>query len=122
MGDVRQAKGRGGSAEGTAAAGESESSAFKEQINDQLAHAIPLPDGPVRLRISYRVGPRRSWPNVWKPTIDALGHLLGRTSPDRPWHPHDGRITELGLHARTEPELGNDTAIKITAQSATLPT
>lgn len=99
----------------------SQSTAFEEQINDQLAHANPLPDGPIRLYISYRVGPRRSWPNLWKPTIDALGHLLGRTSPDRLWHPRDGRITELGLNTRTE-ALGNDTTIKITVQSAMLPT
>lgn len=100
----------------------SQSTAFKEQINDQLAHATPLPDGPIRLHISYRVGPHRSWPNLWKPTIDALGHLLGRTTPGRPWHPRDGRITELGLNTRTEPAFGNETTIKITAQAATLPT
>lgn len=39
----------------------SQSAIFKEQIRDQLAEATPLPPGPVRIQISFTVGPRRNW-------------------------------------------------------------
>ena len=77
----------------------SQSTAFKQQIHDQLTSAAALPDGPVRMQLSFTVGPRRNWLNLWKPTIDALGQILGSASPDRLWHPQDGRIVELGLHS-----------------------
>ncbi|MFI0407322.1 hypothetical protein [Actinomadura sp. 3N508] len=96
--------------------------AFKEEIDQQLTEALPLPEGPVRLHIGFVVGPRRQWPNLWKPTIDALGRILGRTSPDRLWHPLDGRIVQLGLSARTDPEIGNDIALRIHAAPANPPT
>ena len=93
----------------TASAG---TSAFKEQIDQQLTEARVLPDGPLRLHIGFVVGPRRNWPNLWKPTIDALGKLLGLTAPDRPWHPRDGRIVQLGLSSRTDPALGDHVALR----------
>ncbi|MFI0366489.1 hypothetical protein ACH35V_01335 [Actinomadura sp. 1N219] len=99
----------------TASAG---TAAFKEQIDEQLARALPLPDGPLRLHIGFVVGPRRQWPNLWKPTIDALGKVLGRTAPDRPWHPRDGRIVQLGLSTRTDPSLGNNVVLRIHAGPA----
>ncbi|MGP4022616.1 hypothetical protein [Actinomadura sp. 3N407] len=91
---------------------------FKRQIDRQLAKQAPLPEGPVALRLCFRTGPSRSWPNLWKPAIDALGGLLGRTDPDRPWHPRDGRIVELGLSNHIEAPLRNDVAITITATRA----
>jgi hypothetical protein len=91
------------------------STAYKQQIHDQLAHAAVLPDGPVRLELSFTIGPRRNWLNLWKPTIDALDALLGRTHPDRAWHPRDGRITALGLHHTTDPAIRNDVIIAIVA-------
>lgn len=97
------------------------SRAFKEQIDQELAAAVALPDGPVMLHVCFGVGPGRVWSNLWKPTIDALGRLLGRTTPDRPWHPRDGRIVELGLSNHLEPSLGNDVAISITAALANGP-
>ena len=81
----------------------SQSSAFKEQIHDQLADATTLPDGPVTLQLSFTVGPRKNWLNLWKPTIDALDQILGRSSPERSWHPRDGRVVALGLHRRVNP-------------------
>jgi len=41
--------------------------------------------------------------------------LLGRTRPDRPWHPLDGRIVSLGLHCTTDPTMGNPVRISIRA-------
>lgn len=80
-----------------------------------MGGAGELPAGPVRLQISFTVGPRRNWLNLGKPTIDALDPLLGRTRSDRDWHPRDGRIIDLGLHLTTDTGLGNDVILAITA-------
>ena len=61
------------------------------------------------------VGPRRNWLNLWKQTIDALDPLLGRTRPDRAWHPRDGRITELGVHCTVDQFAGNKVVVGIYA-------
>ena len=92
----------------------SETAAFKLQIADQLAGNAVLPEGPGALQLSFTVGPRRVWTNLWKPTIDALGHLLGRDHTEsRPWHPRDGRIAELGLHYSVDPGMKNSVEISI---------
>jgi hypothetical protein len=54
--------------------------------------APELPAGPVRLELAFVVG-GGNWLNLWKQTIDSLDPLLGRTYPERAWHPLDGRIT-----------------------------
>lgn len=95
----------------------SESVAYKEQIEEQLADQDLLPDGAVSLQLSFTVGPRRNWLNLWKPTIDALGRLLGRSDPGRPWHVDDGRVVELGMHCKVDAALGNDVVIAIAASS-----
>lgn len=91
--------------------------AYKEQIYAAVAGAAELPPGPVRLELSFVVGQRRNWLNLWKPTIDSLDPILGRTNPDRAWHPRDGRITELGLHVALDPSFGNDVSVGIAATS-----
>ena len=91
--------------------------AFKEQIHDAVVGATGIPVGPVRLEISFVVGPRRKWWNLWKQTIDSLDPILGRTDPKRAWHPRDGRITELGMHATVDAALGYDILIGITANA-----
>ncbi|GAA2756331.1 hypothetical protein [Actinopolymorpha rutila] len=91
--------------------------AYKQQIHDQLArHAAALPGGPVVLELAFTVG-RRNWLNLWKPTIDALEPLLGRTTPGRDWHPRDGRITELGLHLIEDLSLGHAVRIDVLASA-----
>lgn len=92
--------------------------AFKEQIRDQVGPADPLQDGPVALQISYVVGPRRSWPNLWKATIDSLGAVLGRDDGAREWNTRDGRITTLGLHCAVDQHAGNQVRIAIEASAA----
>ena len=80
--------------------------AWKQQIADQVASAPPLPArGGAALIVSFKVGPGRAWHNLWKPAIDALGHVLG-LSGSRRWHPRDGRIVELGLSSQLDPSLG----------------
>jgi hypothetical protein len=63
---------------------------------------------------------RRASPELltlWKPTIDALGPILGYTPSAGPWSPLDGRIVDLGLHCRVNPPMGNDVIITIAATS-----
>jgi beta-glucosidase len=95
----------------------SQITAFKQQIHDQLTGAATLPDGSVRMQLSFTVGPRRNWLNLWKPTIDALGQILGSTSPGQSWHPQDGRIVVLGLHCQVDHALGNEVLITIEANT-----
>lgn len=87
--------------------------AYKQQIRDQLGDVPMLPPGPVGLQIAFVVGPRRNWLNLWKPTIDALDAMLGRTRSDRDWHPLDGRIVELGLHCVVDGLMNNDVGLEI---------
>ncbi|RIS02747.1 hypothetical protein [Mycobacteroides abscessus] len=92
--------------------------AAKEQIRSVLAGIPELPDGPVKLELAFTVGPSRNWLNLWKPTIDSLGALLGHDQPFRPWNPRDGRITELGMHLHIDPSLRYEVAIGIAARPA----
>ena len=87
-------------------------------VHAAFADAAELPVGPVRLELAFVVGPGRNWLNLWKQTIDSLDPLLGRTYPDRPWHPLDGRITELGMHLTVEPALRHDVMVGIDARRA----
>jgi hypothetical protein len=96
-----------------------EKPAYKEAIRDQMPAATPLPEGGVALQLAFIVGPRRTWANLWKPTIDALGAVLGRDDGAREWNIRDGRITELGLHCTIDPDHGHDVEIAIRASMAT---
>lgn len=87
----------------------------QQQIHATVAGAAELPAGPVRLELAFVVGPGRNWLNLWKQTIDALDPLLGRTYPDRAWHPRDGRITELGMHVTVDPAARHDVIVGIAA-------
>jgi hypothetical protein len=100
--------------------GSAGTTAYKEQVRAGVSAAEEIPGGAVRLQISYAVGPRRNWLNLWKPTIDALDPLLGRTRETRDWHPRDGRITELGLHLSIDSDLGNDVVMSIAAEPVRL--
>jgi hypothetical protein len=95
--------------------------AFKEQIHAAVAGAVELPAGPVRLELAFVVGPQRNWLNLWKQTIDSLDPILGRTLPDRAWHPRDGRITELGMHVTVDPASRNEIMVGIAATPTDVP-
>lgn len=95
--------------------------AYKEQICAAVADATELPAGPVRLELSFVVGPRRNWVNLWKQTVDSLDPILGRTNPDRAWHPRDGRITELGMHVTVDPAAANAILVGIAATPTAIP-
>jgi hypothetical protein len=99
-----------------------DSTAFKEQMRDQITGAHPLPGGGVALQLAFVVGPRRVWPNPWETTIDSLGSLLGRDTGAGSWNARDGRITDLGLHCAVDPHAGNRVVIVIRAGTTTWPT
>lgn len=92
--------------------------AYKHQVRDAVAEAAEIADRPVRLQIAFKVGPTRNWMNLWKPTIDALDSILGRTHSHRDWHPQDGRIVDLGLHRTIDPNRGNEVELAIAAAGA----
>ncbi len=81
---------------------------WKSAVRQAVQHGPELPPGPVGLQLALTVGPSRSWTGMWKPSIDGLEPLLGRTYPDRDWNPLDGRIVRLGLHRTTDVGLGRD--------------
>lgn len=89
--------------------------AYKQQVRDQVAAARPLPGDAVHLHLAFVVGPHRAWPNLWKPTIDALGPIVGRDPGVSEWNTRDGRITDLGLHRTIDPTAGNRVTIAIRA-------
>lgn len=91
---------------------------YKHQSRTHVVDGAELPAGPVRLEMAFVVGPGRNWLNLWKPTIDALDPILGRTRPDRDWHPLDGRITELGMHLTVDRTLHHDVLLGIVATPA----
>ncbi|BEL10761.1 hypothetical protein Q0Z83_089520 [Actinoplanes sichuanensis] len=99
-----------------------DSTTFKEQIRDQITAAHPLPDGGIALQLAFVVGPRRTWPNLWKATIDSLGSLLGRDAGAGQWNARDGRITTLGLHRTVDPNAGHRVVVAIRADTASTPT
>lgn len=94
---------------------------YKEQVRSAVVDAAVIPAGPVQLQLAFVVGPQRNWLTLWKPTIDALDPLLGRTREDRDWHPQDGRITDLGLHVAVDVALGHDVLLSIAAAPAAAP-
>ena len=71
---------------------------WKSAVQGAVAAADELAEGPVALALGFTVGPGVNWPGIWKPSIDGLSPLLGRTYPDREWNPLDGRIVRLALH------------------------
>jgi hypothetical protein len=94
--------------------------AAHKQIRAAIADATELPDGAVKLELAFVIGlgSRRNWLNLWKPTIDSLGPLLGHDLPFDMWNPCDGRITELGMHLSVDSSLGYDVVIGIAAAPA----
>ena len=69
--------------------------------------------GPIDLEISYRLSHRRNWAQQWKPTIDALGAVLGVANPAHPFSPMDDRIVSLALHRFVDESLGWDIEMEI---------
>jgi hypothetical protein len=91
-------------------------SAWKEEIAGQLGHVDEAPEGPLELQLSFLIGPRRNWANLWKPAIDALEAILG--PGPRPFHPRDDRVIRLGLHRSLDAALNNQVSVAILWRAA----
>jgi hypothetical protein len=89
--------------------------AWQQQVVQQIS-PCGLGDGAVEIQIAYRLSPARNWANLWKPTIDALGSLVGEVP--MPFHPRDDRITLLGLHRTDDPAIGWDVAVDVWCRPA----
>ena len=85
--------------------------AWKQQVAGQLDDVERVNDEFLELVVAYGVGPRRSWRNLWKLTIDSLGAILGQG--DRPWNPRDGQIVRLGLSVSVDQTVANDVVIDL---------
>ena len=59
-----------------------------------------------RARHPLRRFAAENWLTLWKPSIDALGGILGEGNHS--WHPRDDRISVLVLERQLRPELGWD--------------
>lgn len=95
----------------------SETDDFKQQIADRISTVPQLPYGPVRVQISFTVGPSRNWIKLWKPAIDSLVPLLGRDPHGTAkWSPTDGRITDLALHLHIDRTLGYQVRMALAAE------
>jgi hypothetical protein len=66
-----------------------------------------LPPGPVDVQIAWRCAPSRAWVNLWKPTGDAMGPVLGEPQPAHPFNPSDDRIVYLQLHRVLDSTMGH---------------
>lgn len=91
---------------------------FKKQVRTAVAGVPELPSGAVRLELAFVVGFTMNYLNLWKPTIDALGPILGSDSSGREWSPDDGRITELGMHVTADSKSPYGVKIGIAARPA----
>jgi hypothetical protein len=73
----------------------------KRSIRQSLLKTInqPLAAGPARVQLAWRLPASRNWVDLWKPTGDAMGPVLGEPRfPHHEFHPDDDRVTELALH------------------------
>jgi hypothetical protein len=85
---------------------------WKEKLRTALAAtAQQLPPGEVEALMAWRCSPNRNWVNLWKPTGDAMGPILGEPDPRRPFRPNDDRITALGLHLNSDSSFGHAVAV-----------
>jgi len=60
------------------------------------------------LRVHYRLSSKRNWATLWRPTIDALGPILGLPNSRRSFHPNDDRIVDLALTKTVDNTIGWD--------------
>jgi len=85
---------------------------WKENIRGALKDAVkaqqiyPLKPGAVELQLVWKCSSQRNWISLWKPTIDAMGPVLGEPDPHHPFHPNDDRIVSLALYLNIDNSIG----------------
>lgn len=82
---------------------------WKAGIRDALirSRVQRLPPGPVAVHLAWRCSSQRNWAQLWKPTGDAMGPVLGE-SAHNPFSPADDRIVSLGLHWHADDSMGHN--------------
>ncbi|WP_129676540.1 hypothetical protein [Candidatus Chloroploca sp. Khr17] len=88
----------------------SEQPEWKKELQARIASqakADHKAQGPFALQLVWGAAPTRNWSNLWKPTGDSLGPLLGTLHKARPYSPNDDRIVDLRLHRNDVAALGN---------------
>jgi hypothetical protein len=84
------------------------SSDWKLSVRDRLrACSTLLCDGPAEVQLAWRCSTRRKWVNLWKPTGDTMGAVLGDAAGRQPFNPKDDRIVSLWLHRTVDETLGH---------------
>jgi hypothetical protein len=85
-----------------------DSTVWKSRMRGRLAAAgvVEVPAGPVEVQLAWTCSAARNWSDLWKPTADAMGPLLGARDTRRPYDPDDDRIVSLALHRRVAPDVG----------------
>jgi hypothetical protein len=93
--------------------GSVQSKQWKENLRNALAatNPIPLNTPGVEVQIAWTCSPKRNWVNLWKPTGDCMGPILGEQNPLRPFSPDDDRIVNLKFHCTLDNTLDNDVHI-----------
>jgi len=86
---------------------------WKLAVREAASGEHELPEGPVGLEVLLSCSAQRRWTNLWKPTLDGLEPLLGKTFEAKDWNPQDGRIVRLGFHRRIVVSLGHDAVAQI---------
>ncbi|QSR30518.1 hypothetical protein CFI00_08370 [Nocardioides sp. S5] len=92
-----------------------QSPAWKHEVAAACVAAAPQEHlaGALTLEIHYRVSSGRNWAQLWKPTIDALGAVLGVPNPMRPFAPKDDRVVSLALSRSVDEMLGWDIEVLV---------
>jgi hypothetical protein len=95
--------------------------AWKRELKEQIERQVvsPVTAEPLEMEICFRLAQRRNWAYLWKPTLDALGPILGVDNPLKPYHARDDRIVRLTMHRETDASMGNRVGIAIWWRSPT---
>ncbi len=90
-----------------------ETKKWKANLCSKLESSRPalLPEGAVQVRLAWRCAPSRNWTNLWKPTGDCMGPVLGEDFPQKPFNPRDDRINYLELHRIIDQSLGHSVEV-----------
>jgi hypothetical protein len=84
-------------------------------LRREVATAQP---GPLEMQVAWRCSSLKNWINLWKPTGDALGPILGEPLASQPFNPSDDRIVALDLHLGRDDSLGYEVDVGIWWQAA----
>ncbi len=80
-------------------------SRWREDLRQKLveSQAEPLLEGEVCLQLSWRCSSLQNWVELWRPTGDSLGPVLGERRPMRPLLE---RVSQMALHLSLDDRLG----------------